>query len=171
MRRRELVHGRQAPHGAALARVGRAGVRRLRLILREGQSAIAAVKLHFPDRRLMVVFEPHTFTWRNREAIAAYDDVFEGATRDIHLRAGVAGAGTHAQLTQDEIVARVRSANFDAEPFVDPQEAALQRLDGILQSRRRRAPAHLRRAWRPDQDHPEARGTEVSEQSALAGRF
>src|SRR5262249_10155675 len=34
----------------------------------KARSAIAAVKLHFPDRRLIVVFEPHTFTWRNRAA-------------------------------------------------------------------------------------------------------
>ena len=48
----------------------------------KAKSAIAAVKLHFPDRRLMVVFEPHTFTWRNREAIAAYDNVFDGAAKN-----------------------------------------------------------------------------------------
>src|SRR6185436_18292461 len=47
----------------------------------KARSAIAAVKLHYPDRRLMVVFEPHTFTWRNREAIAAYDNVFDGAAK------------------------------------------------------------------------------------------
>jgi UDP-N-acetylmuramate: L-alanyl-gamma-D-glutamyl-meso-diaminopimelate ligase len=79
----------------------------------------------------MVVFEPHTFTWRNREAIAAYDDVFEGAARIFIYEPASQGASTHAQLTQDEIVARVRGANYDAEPFVDPEEA-LQRLDGIL---------------------------------------
>jgi UDP-N-acetylmuramate: L-alanyl-gamma-D-glutamyl-meso-diaminopimelate ligase len=99
----------------------------------KARSAIAAVKLHFPGRRLMVVFEPHTFTWRNREAIAAYDDVFEGAEKIFIYEPASQGASTHAQLTQDEIVARVRSAKYDAEPFVDPEEA-LQRLDGVLQT-------------------------------------
>lgn len=97
----------------------------------KARSAIAAIKLHFPNRRLVVVFEPHTFTWRNREAIAAYDDVFDGAAKIFIYEPASQGAATHAQLTQDEIVARVRSAGFDAEPFVDPHEA-LQRLDGIL---------------------------------------
>ena len=32
--------------------------------------AIAGMRLHFPARRLVVVFEPHTFTWRNRTAEA-----------------------------------------------------------------------------------------------------
>jgi UDP-N-acetylmuramate: L-alanyl-gamma-D-glutamyl-meso-diaminopimelate ligase len=36
----------------------------------KARSAIAAMKQHFPDRRLIVVFEPHTFSWRNRDALA-----------------------------------------------------------------------------------------------------
>jgi UDP-N-acetylmuramate: L-alanyl-gamma-D-glutamyl-meso-diaminopimelate ligase len=97
----------------------------------KARSAIAAIKLHFPDRRLVVVFEPHTFTWRNREAIAAYDDVFDGAANIFIYEPASQGAGTHAQLTQAEIVGRVRNAGYDAEPFVEPSEA-LQRLDGML---------------------------------------
>jgi UDP-N-acetylmuramate: L-alanyl-gamma-D-glutamyl-meso-diaminopimelate ligase len=96
----------------------------------KAKSAIAAIKLHFPQRRLLVVFEPHTFTWRNREAVAAYDDVFEGAAKILIYEPASQGANTHAQLTQSEIVARVRGAGYDAEAFVDPQEA-LQRLDTI----------------------------------------
>ena len=99
----------------------------------KARSAIAAVKLHFPHRRLMVVFEPHTFTWRNREAIAAYDDVFDGAEKIFIYEPASQGASTHAQLTQSEIVARVRNAKYDAEPFVDPEDA-LQRLNGILKT-------------------------------------
>jgi UDP-N-acetylmuramate: L-alanyl-gamma-D-glutamyl-meso-diaminopimelate ligase len=98
----------------------------------KARSAIAAIKLHFPERRLVVVFEPHTFTWRNREAIAAYDDVFDGAAQVFIYEPASQGAGTHAQLTQAEIIGRVRSAGYDAEPFVEPKEA-LQRLDGMLQ--------------------------------------
>ena len=99
----------------------------------KARSAIAAVKLHFPDRRLMVVFEPHTFTWRNREAIAAYDNVFDGAAKVLVYEPPLHGANTHSQLTQDEIVARVRGAKYDAEPIADPQEA-LDKLNGILES-------------------------------------
>jgi UDP-N-acetylmuramate: L-alanyl-gamma-D-glutamyl-meso-diaminopimelate ligase len=99
----------------------------------KAKSAIAAIKLHYPHRRLVVVFEPHTFTWRNREAIAAYDDVFAGAAKILIYEPASQGAGTHAQLTQDEIVARVRRANYDAEAFVDPEEA-LRSLSGMLQA-------------------------------------
>jgi UDP-N-acetylmuramate: L-alanyl-gamma-D-glutamyl-meso-diaminopimelate ligase len=99
----------------------------------KARSAIAAVKLHFPDRRLIVVFEPHTFTWRNREAIAAYDNVFDGAAKILIYVPASQGANTHAQLTHNEIVARVRDAKYDAEPIVDAQEA-LQKLNGILET-------------------------------------
>ncbi|HKU09449.1 MAG TPA: Mur ligase family protein, partial [Bradyrhizobium sp.] len=92
----------------------------------KARSAIAATKLHFPKRRLIVVFEPHTFTWRNRAALAAYDDVFAGASKIFIFEPASQGAATHAQLTQDEIVARTRAANFDAEAINDPDEA-LQR--------------------------------------------
>ena len=97
----------------------------------KARSAIVATKLHFPDRRLIVIFEPHTFTWRNRAAIAAYDDVFAGASRIFIFEPASQGAGTHAQLSQDEIVARTRAANYDAEAITDPQDA-LQRLSNIL---------------------------------------
>jgi UDP-N-acetylmuramate: L-alanyl-gamma-D-glutamyl-meso-diaminopimelate ligase len=99
----------------------------------KARSAIAATKLHFPDRRLIVVFEPHTFTWRNRAAIAAYDDVFAGASRVFIFEPASQGAATHAQLTQDEIVARTKAAGFDVEAINDPDEA-LQRLSGILRA-------------------------------------
>jgi UDP-N-acetylmuramate: L-alanyl-gamma-D-glutamyl-meso-diaminopimelate ligase len=97
----------------------------------KARSAIDATKLHFPDRRLIIIFEPHTFTWRNRAAISAYDDAFAGASKIFIYEPASQGAGSHAQLTQDEIVARVRAANQDAEAINDPGEA-LQRLGGIL---------------------------------------
>jgi UDP-N-acetylmuramate: L-alanyl-gamma-D-glutamyl-meso-diaminopimelate ligase len=97
----------------------------------KARSAIKATKLHFPDRRLIIVFEPHTFTWRNRAAIAAYDDVFAGASKVFIFEPASQGAGTHAQLTQDEIVARTRAANYDAEAINDPEEALL-RLGDVL---------------------------------------
>jgi UDP-N-acetylmuramate: L-alanyl-gamma-D-glutamyl-meso-diaminopimelate ligase len=99
----------------------------------KARSAIEATKLHFPDRRLIVVFEPHTFTWRNRAAIAAYDDVFAGAAKIFIFEPASQGARSHAQLSQDEIVARTRAANYDAEAINDPDEA-LRRLSGVLRA-------------------------------------
>jgi UDP-N-acetylmuramate: L-alanyl-gamma-D-glutamyl-meso-diaminopimelate ligase len=99
----------------------------------KARSAIDAAKLHFPYRRLMVVFEPHTFTWRNRAAIADYDDVFAGAAKVYIFEPASQGAGTHAQLTQDDIVARVKASGYDTEAISDP-EAALQKLNDVLRA-------------------------------------
>ncbi len=87
-------------------------------------SAIAAMKQHFPDRRLIVVFEPHAFSWRNREALAWYDDAFKGAGKVFIYAPASQGAATHAQLTHAEIVDRVRAAGIDAEPITEPESAA-----------------------------------------------
>lgn len=81
----------------------------------KAKAAMAAMKLHFPTRRLVVVFEPHTFTWRNKAALGQYDEVFAGTDKVFVYEPAQQGAATHAQLTQDEIVERVRAAGFDVE--------------------------------------------------------
>jgi UDP-N-acetylmuramate: L-alanyl-gamma-D-glutamyl-meso-diaminopimelate ligase len=83
----------------------------------KARSAIAAIKLHFPTKQLVIVFEPHTFTWRNRATLQQYDDVFAGARKIYIFEPAEQGSTTHAQLTQEEILARVRTAGFDAEPL------------------------------------------------------
>lgn len=80
----------------------------------KARSAIAAMKLHFPNKRLVVVFEPHTFTWRNKASLAQYDTAFTGASKVFIYEPASQGASTHAQLTQEEIVGRVKLAGFDA---------------------------------------------------------
>jgi UDP-N-acetylmuramate: L-alanyl-gamma-D-glutamyl-meso-diaminopimelate ligase len=81
--------------------------------LEKAKSAVAAMKLHFPERRLIVVFEPHTFSWRNRGAISWYDDAFAGAGKVLIFPPAEQGSASHAQLSHDEIVARVRAAGID----------------------------------------------------------
>jgi UDP-N-acetylmuramate: L-alanyl-gamma-D-glutamyl-meso-diaminopimelate ligase len=89
----------------------------------KARSAIAAIKRHFPAHRLIVLFEPHTFSWRNRNALAWYDTVFEGADRIFIYEPAAQGAATHAQLTHGEIVQRVAGAGFDVAAISDPKVA------------------------------------------------
>ncbi len=88
----------------------------------KARSAIAAVKLHFPKRRLVVAFEPHAFSWRNREALSWYDDAFKGAETVYVYEPATQGATTHAQVTQAEITARIAASGIVAIalPHVDP---------------------------------------------------
>jgi len=142
-----LTHGLMTPARLAAAVASFRGIRRrldrksekTRLPIFEGfgssydkaRSAIAAMKQHFPAQRLMVVFEPHTFSWRNRDAIAWYDDVFDGAGKVFIYEPAAQGASTHAQVSQQEIVDRVTGAGFDAEPISDP-DAALSAIGAAL---------------------------------------
>jgi UDP-N-acetylmuramate: L-alanyl-gamma-D-glutamyl-meso-diaminopimelate ligase len=96
----------------------------------KARSAIEAMALHFPDRRLVVVFEPHTFSWRNREALVWYDTVFAGVDEVLIAPPPHHGESSHDQTTLPEIVARVRRAGVTARPVEDAAaaEAALSDL-------------------------------------------
>jgi len=95
----------------------------------KARSAIAAMKQHFPGRRLVAVFEPHTFSWRNRATLHWYDDAFAGCDEVLVYEPASQGAGTHDQVTQDEIAARIRAAGQRATPVATCAEgvAALER--------------------------------------------
>lgn len=73
----------------------------------KARAAMQAIQLHYPNRPLVVVFEPHTFGWRNRGNLAWYDDVFAEASTVFVAPPETQGASTHDQLSHDEILARI----------------------------------------------------------------
>lgn len=81
----------------------------------KARSAIEALRLHYPHRPLTVVFEPHTFSWRSRDALPWYDTVFEGAARVIVVPPPTHGADTHHQSSFEEILARAAAAGVPVE--------------------------------------------------------
>lgn len=97
----------------------------------KARSAIEAIQLHFPSRPLVVVFEPHTFSWRNADALAWYDTVFEGVARVLMLPPPDHGAGAHRQLSFAEIIDRTCAAKVDAAPMAGAS-AVIADLDATL---------------------------------------
>lgn len=89
----------------------------------KARSAIEATRLHFKKRRLIVMFEPHTFSWRNRGALAWYDSVFTGADRVYIYEPASQGKDSHEQLSQTEIVERVGSTGMSTVAITSPAEA------------------------------------------------
>nr|MBP6546585.1 hypothetical protein [Phenylobacterium sp.] len=81
----------------------------------KARSAIDALQLHYPDRPLIVIFEPHTFSWRSKDALAWYDTVFQGVSRVLIIPPPGHGAETHHQSTHAEILARVHGAGVSVE--------------------------------------------------------
>ncbi len=84
----------------------------------KARSAIEAILLHFPARPCVVVFEPHTFSWRDPAALAWYDTVFDGVSRVLLLHPPGHGAG-RTQLTQGQIAARIGAAGVPVTPLAD----------------------------------------------------
>lgn len=73
-------------------------------------SAINALRLHFPDKSLVVVFEPHTFGWRNRANLRWYQTVFRDASLVFVAPPTDQGALTHDQLSHQEIISAIENA-------------------------------------------------------------
>jgi UDP-N-acetylmuramate: L-alanyl-gamma-D-glutamyl-meso-diaminopimelate ligase len=96
----------------------------------KARSAIEAMLLHYPDRPLIVVFEPHTFSWRSRDALAWYDTVFAGAARVLIAPPPIHGAQSHHQSSFEEILARVAAAGV-AVQGVGSADEALAALSGL----------------------------------------
>jgi UDP-N-acetylmuramate: L-alanyl-gamma-D-glutamyl-meso-diaminopimelate ligase len=96
------------------------------------RSAIEAMLLHYPERPLTVVFEPHTFSWRNRAALPWYDTAFEGSAKVLVIPPPGHGAASHEQATHDEIVARLRDAGVPSEGVASADDVivALEGLTG-----------------------------------------
>ena len=94
----------------------------------KARSAIEAIRLHFPERSLVVVFEPHTLSWRNQEGLGWYDSVFDGAARVLLLPPPTHGASS---LNQARIAARIGAAGVEVEPLADGA-AVLARLKATL---------------------------------------
>jgi UDP-N-acetylmuramate: L-alanyl-gamma-D-glutamyl-meso-diaminopimelate ligase len=80
----------------------------------KARSAIEAILLHFPRRRAVVIFEPHTFSWRNAASLSWYDTVFAGVDRVLLMPPPLHGAEDHAQLGQADILARIAGAGVSA---------------------------------------------------------
>ena len=88
----------------------------------KARSAIEATRLHFKDRRLIVLFEPHTFSWRNRASIGWYDSVFSDVDHAYIYEPARQGKDSHEQLSQDEIVQRVRATGIQTTALTSPAE-------------------------------------------------
>lgn len=82
-------------------------------------SAISAMRLHYPTRNLIVLFEPHTFSWRAREALSWYDTVFTGADKVLIYKPPSHDAEP-AQLQLEEIVRQVKGQGIDVDGFESP---------------------------------------------------
>ncbi len=95
-------------------------------------AAIAAVRSRYPDRRLIALFQPHTFSFRSRRALDWYPGLFAGVDRAlIFSPPDLPGLDEDQELSGEEIVSAIRAGNscpVAASPDADQTIAALESL-------------------------------------------
>ena len=94
-------------------------------------SSFEALKLHFPNKKIIALFEPHTFSWRNKNALSWYTHTFDDAKHVLVFEPPSHGANND-QLSLDEIVSKIRENHDSVFPFHNSNEG-LEILKNIVQ--------------------------------------
>jgi UDP-N-acetylmuramate: L-alanyl-gamma-D-glutamyl-meso-diaminopimelate ligase len=100
----------------------------------KARSAIEAIQLHFPTHPLTIIFEPHTFSWRNKAVVEWYDTVFKEAQNVFIYKPPTHGEDTHSQLTHEEIINRVASSGSQVMKFTSKEEGVSALMSTISPS-------------------------------------
>ena len=77
----------------------------------KAKTVFDALKLHFPNKRLITIFEPHTFSWRNKNNLHWYSDIFNTSTETLILKPAEHGQNTHDQATLQDILEEATKTN------------------------------------------------------------
>lgn len=72
------------------------------------RAGIEALNLHFPGKRIVAVFEPHAFSWRNKKFLPWYKNIFKGVGVVIMLPAVSRGKKDKMELDTKEIWAEAK---------------------------------------------------------------
>ena len=99
------------------------------------RAGIETILQAFPERNLVVCFEPHTFSFRNRQSLSWYDTLFAGCHQVYVYQPPTHGASTHDQLQQDEIVAQIAATGVSV-TAVSEGDALLAHLKNSIQAER-----------------------------------
>src|SRR3989344_4001557 len=91
----------------------------------KAKSVFDALKLHFPDKKIITIFEPHTFSWRNAGAKRWYKDIFKTSKKVIILPPPSHGQDTHDQMSFSQIVKEVKKNHRETYGAKNVKEALI----------------------------------------------
>lgn len=98
---------------------------------KKAKTVFDALKLHFPNKRIITLFEPHTFSWRNKNNLDWYNDIFSDSDETIIFKPPEHGKDTHDQASLSEILTKVKNKKVYG---VENKKEALEILEKIVKS-------------------------------------
>ena len=97
----------------------------------KAKTVFDALHLHFPKNRIIAVFEPHAYSWRNKKFLKWYKTIFNGIDDILMLPATSHGKKAKDQLTSTEIWKEAKKyANIRA---IHGEKETLQALKETIQ--------------------------------------
>lgn len=100
---------------------------------KKAKTVFDAIKLHFPNKRIITVFEPHTFSWRNKNNLDWYNDIFADSDETIIWKPPEHGSLTHDQASLEDILNVVKK-NKAGVQGVETKEEALKILEDTVKN-------------------------------------
>ncbi len=91
----------------------------------KAKSVFDSLKLHFPNKKLITIFEPHTFGWRNAENKKWYKDIFNTSSKVLVLPPPEHGAKTHQQMDFSEIIKEIKKNKKEIYKIENEKEALM----------------------------------------------
>ena len=75
----------------------------------KARSAITAIKTHFDNKRLLVIFEPHALSWRSKEYTHNYQSLFEDADRVYVYINAIPEPKDETTIPGEEIITHIKN--------------------------------------------------------------
>ena len=101
----------------------------------KARSAVDAMQLHFPEKRLLVIFEPHAISWRKKAYSSNYQSLFTGAEKVYVYLDSVPEPIDPTFVDGATILASIENGGSDATPLradLTPLTDEIQEGDLIL---------------------------------------
>lgn len=80
----------------------------------KARSAVDAMNTHFSDKRLLVIFEPHALSWRQKEYAHNYQNLFNGAEKVYVYTNAIPDPKDDTTMTGEEIISLIKDGGANA---------------------------------------------------------
>lgn len=89
----------------------------------KAKSDLGALRMHFPKKKIVTLFEPHTFSWRDPKNLEWYKDVFKESDEIIVLLPPEThGKNLSDQLSLEVIIKEIKKNQKNTFGTTDPKE-------------------------------------------------